>query len=214
MKPMLSSLLLAGALLLPGASASAALLPGSPAPNFTLTDTTGHEVTLEAFRGKVVVLEWTNPNCPFVRKQYTSKKMQDLQKKYTAQGVIWLQVNSSAPGEDGDFTPAETNRISTERGAAPTAILPDRAGTVGHLYDAKSTPHMFIISKTGNVVYNGAIDSIKSNKPADVPLAQNYVALALDELLAGKDVTISAAVPYGCFVHYSKAKPAAPVPQS
>ena len=132
--------------------------------------------------------------------------MQSLQKNYTAKGIVWLQINSSAPGEDGDYTAAESNKISLERSASPTAILKDSSGKVGHLYDAKNTPHMFIVSPRGIVLYNGAIDSINSNKPTDVPLAKNYVALALDEILAGKAVTISTAVPYGCFVHFEKPK--------
>lgn len=175
---------------------------GSAAPNFSLTDTNGKTVSLDEYKGKLVVLEWNNPNCPINQKQYHGA-MQDLQKSAIAHGVVWLAINSSAPGEDGDYTSEELNKINLTLDAHPSHYLLDRAGVVGHLYDAKTTPHMFIISAEGLVLYNGAIDSIHSNKPADIERAKNFVKVALAEIYAGKPVSIKATVPYGCFVHYA-----------
>jgi peroxiredoxin len=175
---------------------------GEPAPDFTLSDTYGKSHNLSDFKGKIVVLEWLNHDCPYVLKHYDGKNMQTLQKTYTGKGVIWLSVNSSAEGKQGNFPPAKANEITASKGASPTAVLLDASGTVGKLYGAKTTPHMFIINAEGILVYNGAIDDKPSTKIDDLKDAKNYVSAALDELLAGKAVSTAATKPYGCSVKY------------
>jgi peroxiredoxin len=176
---------------------------GSTAPDFSLTDTHGRTHRLSEYRGKIVVLEWYNPDCPFVGKHYRSGNMQQLQKEYTAKGVVWLAVDSSAPGEQGNY-PAETlNQVSNKVGAIRTALLLDPDGNVGHAYGAKTTPDMYIIDAKGALVYRGAIDSKRSTNEADVKTATNYVRQALDAVLAGKPVPVSATQPYGCTVKYA-----------
>jgi peroxiredoxin len=176
---------------------------GSTAPDFSLTDTHGRTHRLSEYRGKIVVLEWYNPDCPFVGKHYRSGNMQQLQKEYTAKGVVWLTVDSSAPGEQGNY-PAETlNQISNKVGAVRTALLLDPDGNVGHAYGAKTTPDMYIIDSKGSLVYRGAIDNKRSTNEADVKTATNYVRQALDAVLAGKSVPVSATQPYGCTVKYA-----------
>jgi peroxiredoxin len=176
---------------------------GSTAPDFSLTDTHGRTHRLSEYRGKIVVLEWYNPDCPFVGKHYRSGNMQQLQKDYTAKGVVWLTVDSSAPSEQGNY-PAETlNQISNKVGAVRTALLLDPDGKVGHTYDAKTTPDMYIIDSKGSLVYRGAIDNKRSTNEADVKTATNYVRQALDAVLAGKPVSVSATQPYGCTVKYA-----------
>ncbi len=177
-------------------------LVGSPAPAFTLTDSNGAQHNLADYRGKFVVLEWINHDCPYVRKHYGAGNMQNLQTSYAARGVIWLSINSSAPGKQGHFTPAEINRLQREKNAAPAAYLIDAAGTVGRAYGAQTTPHMFIINPEGAVIYQGAIDSNSSSDPAAIPGAENYVRRALDEALAGKAVSNSSTRSYGCSVKY------------
>ncbi len=201
MKTLLPSVLLAAVVLAVSAT-QAAVSVGQPAPNFTAMDTNGKTVSLSDYKGKVVVLEWTNPECPIVKKHYGSGNMQKLQKTYTAEGVVWLSINSSARGKEGALTPAEANNVITARSAAPTSLILDPSGAIGHLYEAKTTPHMFIIAKDGRLVYNGAIDSISSTSPDDISRAKNYVSAALDEVLAGKPVTVASSRPYGCSVHY------------
>ena len=176
--------------------------PGSVAPDFTLKDTQGNQHSLSDFKGKFVVLEWTNLGCPFVRKHYDSNNMQSLQKKYTDKGVVWLSICSSAEGKQGHFAPDKWNELIVEKGAAPTAVLLDEEGKVGRLYGATTTPDMFIIDKKGNLVYRGAIDSIKSVDQSDVPKATNYVSAALDRTMAGQPVKNSSTKPYGCSVKY------------
>ncbi|MBV8898784.1 MAG: thioredoxin family protein [Verrucomicrobia bacterium] len=176
---------------------------GSTAPDFSLTDTHGRTHRLSEYRGKIVVLEWYNPDCPFVGKHYRSGNMQQLQKEYTAKGIVWLTVDSSAPGEEGNY-PAETlNQISNKVGAVRTALLLDPDGKVGHTYDAKTTPDMYIIDSKGSLVYRGAIDNKRSTNEADAKTATNYVRQALDAVLAGKPVPVSATQPYGCTVKYA-----------
>jgi peroxiredoxin len=176
---------------------------GSTAPDFSLTDTHGRTHRLSEYRGKIVVLEWYNPDCPFVGKHYRSGNMQQLQKEYTAKGVVWLAVDSSAPGEQGNY-PAETlNQVSNKVGAIRTALLLDPDGNVGHAYGAKTTPDMYIIDAKGALVYRGAIDSKRSTNEADVKTATNYVRQALDAVLAGQPVPVSATQPYGCTVKYA-----------
>ena len=173
-----------------------------PAPDFTCNDSNGNEHTLSSYKGKIVVLEWLNHDCPFVKKHYGSGNMQKLQKIYTGRDVIWLSVISSAPGKQGFCTPDKANDLTRTKNAHPTAVLLDPLGTVGKKYDAKTTPHMFIINKDGILVYNGGIDNKRSTDPQDVDSAVNYVAKALNEILAGKDVSTKTSAPYGCSVKY------------
>jgi peroxiredoxin len=175
---------------------------GEKAPDFTAADSNGKSHTLASYKGKIVVLEWLNHQCPFVKKHYGSGHMQELQKTYTGKGIIWLSVISSAPGKQGYSTPEQANSVTKEKGAAPTAVLLDPQGTVGKLYGAKTTPHMFIINADGVLVYNGAIDDAPSTDLGDIATAKNYVQSALDELLAGKPVSEATSQPYGCSVKY------------
>lgn len=175
---------------------------GKPAPDFTLTDTNGKSHALSSFKGKWVVLEWNNPDCPFVVKHYGSQNMQKLQKEATGKGVVWLTINSGAAGKEGVYPAAEINKKWKENGAASTAYLLDGDGKVGKLYGAKTTPQMFVINPKGEIVYSGAIDSIKSAKQDDIPKATNYVKAALDEAMAGKPVTTPSTQSYGCSVKY------------
>jgi len=180
----------------------AGVKPGETAPDFHLTDINGKTHSLADFKGKYVVLEWVNYGCPFVRKQYDSKNMQSLQKEYTAKGVTWLSICSSAPGKQGNMSADEWKKASTERGAKSTAILLDADGKVGHLYGAKTTPDMWVINPEGKVIYSGAIDSIPSPDPADIAKATNYVKAALDSSMAGKPVATTETRSYGCSVKY------------
>jgi peroxiredoxin len=175
---------------------------GSAAPTFTLTDTHGQKHSLAEFKGKYVVLEWLNYDCPFVGKHYRSNNMQSLQKKYTGKGVVWLSIVSSKPGSQGYYPPDEMNRLTREKGAAPTAVLMDSDGEVGHAYGARTTPQMVVIDPQQRVIYNGAIDNIRSTEVEDIPKATNYVAAALDEAMNGKEVTVKTSQPYGCSVKY------------
>ena len=172
------------------------------APNFKLMDSNGKEHSLSDFKGKLVVLEWINYECPFVKKHYDSKNMQALQEKYTKQGLIWLTICSSAESKQGNFTNDEINRRSKKHGAKFTAYLVDSDGKVGKMYGAKTTPHMYIINKAGKLVYAGGIDDKASTDLEDIKDAKNYVSLALEELLAGKDVSVQSSKPYGCSVKY------------
>ena len=173
-----------------------------PAPDFTLVDTYGKEHKLSDLRGKFVVLEWLNHGCPFVKKHYESKNMQNLQKQYTEKGVVWLSIVSSAPGKQGHSSPEEANVMVKEMEAAPTAVLFDTDGSVGKAYSARTTPHMFIINPEGMLIYNGAIDDIRSTEAEDVQKAKNYVSAALDEAMSGKPVSVATSQPYGCSVKY------------
>lgn len=184
-------------------STSWSLETGKAAPDFTLVDTHGKSHSLADFKGKTVVLEWTNPGCPFVIKHYGSGNMQALQKEYSAKGVVWLSICSSATGKQGHMSPDEWNKTLSKEGSTPTALLLDGDGKVGRLYGAKTTPHMFVIDAGGKVVYEGAIDSIKSPNAGDIPKATNHVKAALDEVLAGKPVTLPVTTPYGCSVKYA-----------
>jgi AhpC/TSA family len=175
---------------------------GERAPDFTATDSNGKTHTLSEYAGKYVVLEWTNRDCPFTKKHYKSGNMQALQRQWTSRGVIWLTVASSAPGAEGYVTAADENAYLAQSGAAPTAVLLDPTGTLGHLYDAKTTPHMFVINPHGQLIYDGAIDDRPTTDPADVTGAKNYVSLALDEAMAGKAVSVPTSRPYGCSIKY------------
>jgi peroxiredoxin len=175
---------------------------GQPAPDFSLTDTTGGTNTLSAFKGKYVVLEWTNFDCPFVKKHYGSGNMQKFQKTYTEKGVVWLTINSSAPGKQGNYSPDKWNEMIKEKGAAPTAFLLDPDGKVGKMYGAKTTPDMVVINPEGIVIYMGAIDDKPTVNFEDVKTAKNYVAMALDAAMAGKTAEVTTTQSYGCSVKY------------
>jgi peroxiredoxin len=175
---------------------------GKAAPDFTLTDTAGKTHSLSAFKGKVVVLEWTNPDCPFVKKHYDAGNMQNLQKTWTGKDVVWLAVNSSAPGKQGNFPAEKWTSLMKEKNAAPTAVLLDADGKAGKLYGAKTTPHMFVIDQAGLLVYDGAIDDKPSPDPASLKDAKNYISAALESTLAGKPVETPSTKPYGCSVKY------------
>ena len=194
--------ILIAALALGAAQAWAQAAVGAAAPGFTLTDTKGAAHALADFAGKPVVLEWTNPDCPFVKKHYGAKNMQALQAKYVAQGAVWLSVCSSAPGKQGHYPADEWNRILAEQGSAATALLLDPDGQVGRAYGAKSTPHLFVIDAAGTLVYDGAIDDQPSTDSADIPGARAYVVEALDAVLAGAPVPVAQTKPYGCSVKY------------
>lgn len=195
--------MLAGFFLVLSALAIAAETPvGKPAPDFSLPDSTDKTHSLSDYKGKIIVLEWLNHGCPYVKKHYNSGNMQKLQKTYAAKGVIWFSIISSAPGKQGYQTPEEATETVKQKNAAPKAVLLDPEGTVGKLYGAKTTPHMFIIDSDGILVYNGGIDDIRSTNIDDIAKAKNYVQIALDELLAGKEVTVKTSQPYGCSVKY------------
>ncbi len=183
-------------------AASDRAVVGQPAPGFSVTDTHGVARSLASFKGKFVVLEWFNPECPFIRKHYDSQNMQRLQRAATQRGVIWLSIDSSAPGKQGYLTPEAANAFIAQRNAAPTAVLLDPEGTIGRRYGAKATPHMFVISPAGVVIYAGAIDDVPSADPADVARASNYVQRALDEAMTGHAVSTPETNAYGCSVKY------------
>jgi len=175
---------------------------GQPAPDFTATASSGQTYKLSDFRGKFVVLEWHNNGCPYTQKHYESGNMQRLQKEWTAKGVVWFTVISSAPGEEGYVTAPQENDYMKRMGAGPTAALLDPKGAVGHLYDAKTTPQMILINPAGMMLYDGAIDNRPTSDLSDIKGAKNYIADALGEALAGKPVSVAATRPYGCSVKY------------
>ena len=183
-------------------SAQAAAVVGQPAPELSAPDTTGATRSLSAYKGKFVVLEWVNFECPFVGKHYGSGHMQKLQKDYTGKGVVWLSVNSSATGKQGYYPSDKINALLKQKGAAPSAYLLDTAGAAGRAYGAKTTPHMFIVDPKGTLIYAGGIDDTPSTDEADIATAKNFVSKALDEALAGKPVTTTSSQPYGCSVKY------------
>ena len=181
---------------------AAALAPNSVAPDFKGSDSNGQTESLAQYRGKFVVLEWANKGCPYEQKQYGSGNMEKLQREWTAKGVVWLSILSSAPGQQGNVTPAEENDYLRQEHAAPTAAILDPSGQIGRLYDAKTTPHMFVIDPTGKVIYQGAIDDKPTTDQADIPGAHNYVSEALTAAMAGKPVPTPVTRPYGCSVKY------------
>jgi hypothetical protein len=194
----------AGLAILIGCSVAQAARVGEPGPDFAATDTNGKVHKLSEYRGQFVVLEWTNRGCPYTQKHYNSGNMQRLQREWTGKGVIWLTIISSAPGTQGYVTAPEENAYLKEVNAAPTAVLLDPTGAVGQLYDAKTTPHMFIINSQGTLIYNGAIDDRPTTDLADVNGAKNYVSVSLEEATSGKPVTDATTRPYGCSVKYRK----------
>src|SRR5499427_7647665 len=187
---------------LPSWGATAAKV-GDPAPDFTAPSTKGTPVSLGEYKGKIVILEWTNHECPYVRKHYESGNMQALQRETTGQGVIWLTIISSAKGEQGNVTPSQADKLTTSRKAAPTAVLLDEKGVVGQMYGATNTPHMYIVDKGGVLVYAGAIDDRPTTRRADVQGANNYVRAALEQVTAGQPVKTPVTRAYGCTVKYS-----------
>lgn len=175
---------------------------GTTAPDFSLTDSKGKTQTVSQYKGKYVVLEWFNPDCPFVKKHYGSGNMQKLQEEFTAKGVVWLSIDSSAPGLEGNLTAEQAEKKIAELKSKQTALVLDPDGKAGHTYGAKNTPHMFVINPEGKIIYEGAIDSKASPNPADIASSTNYVKVALDESLAGKTVSNANTKPYGCSVKY------------
>jgi hypothetical protein len=175
---------------------------GKPAPNFKANDVNGQVVSLSDFRGKTVVLEWNNPECPFVRKHYSSGNMQKTQAAAKKDGVVWLTINSSAPGKQGHVDGVKAKSMIATQQAQPTAYLLDPQGKLGNGYGAKTTPHMYIINPRGTLVYMGGIDDKPSPNPADIDGARNHVLTALSELKAGKPVSVPTSRPYGCAVKY------------
>lgn len=203
MKPSTLSSMLVALLICAAPALLSAAKVGNAAPDFTGTASNGKTFRLSDYRGKYVVLEWHNNGCPFVRKQYNSGNMQNLQKHWTSAGVVWFTILSSAPGKQGYVTASEENDYLAKMHAAPTAALLDPNGDIGHLYDAKTSPHIFVINPQGVLIYDGAIDDKPTPDLADVPGAKNYVSLALEDAMAGKQVEIAATRPYGCSVKYS-----------
>src|ERR1700738_2485290 len=162
---------------------------GSAAPDFSLTDAKGATHSLSQYKGKYVVLEWFNPECPFVKKHYGGGNMQKLQQEYTGKGVVWLTVDSNAPGTEGNITAEQAKKIMDSWKTKQTALVLDPESKIAKLYGAKNTPNMVIINPEGKIVYEGAIDSKATPNPADIPTSTNYVKVALDESMAGKPVT-------------------------
>jgi peroxiredoxin len=175
---------------------------GTNAPDFSLTDSKGKTQSVSQYKGKYVVLEWFNPDCPFVKKHYGSGNMQKLQQEFTGKGVIWLTVDSSAPGFEGYLTADQANAKMAEWKTKQSALVLDPEGTAGRSYGAKNTPHMFVINPEGKIVYEGAIDSKATPNPSDIANSTNYVKVALDESLSGKTVSTANTKPYGCSVKY------------
>jgi peroxiredoxin len=196
-------LMTVGVIVTTGGISLAEVQVGKQAPDFALTDTNGKTHHLSDYKGKYIVLEWYQPDCPFVRKHYNSGNMQALQKEYAAKGVVWLSIDSSAAGQEGNYPSAELNQIATKSGAVRTALLLDADGKVGHLYGAKTTPDMYIINPQGVLVYQGAIDDKPSTDLADVKTAKNYVKSALNAVMGGQTVATASTRPYGCSVKYA-----------
>lgn len=199
---MKSLLILAALAVLPFSAAYAAPEIGKPAPEFMADDVNGDHVMLSSLKGKTVVLEWSNPDCPFVHKQYDSGNMQSVQKQATADGVVWVTIVSSAKGKQGNYPAAELKKIYADKKSSLSNLIIDESGEIGKLYGAKTTPHMFVIDKEGTLVYQGAIDDKSGTDKEEVKTAKNYVLAALADLKAGKPVATSTTNPYGCGVKY------------
>jgi len=195
-------LLVTAALSLAASATLAAAAPGQPASDFAVTDIAGKPYRLSDLRGKYVVLEWFNSECPFVQKHYESGNMQGLQKQYTAKGVVWLAINSTNPSSSNFRDESHSAQIARDWKMNPTALALDKDGKVGQAYGARTTPHMFVIDPKGTVIYAGGIDDKATFSPADVKSAKNFVAAALDESMTGKPVSTPSARPYGCSVKY------------
>ncbi len=203
MQKTLLTLIVAFAFIIPAFMANAAApVIGEPAPNFKAVDVDGKEFNLADHKGKIVVLEWTNHQCPFVMKHYNSGNMQKVQKAVNEQGVEWVTIVSSAEGRQGYVTPEEAKKIVQDAGATITTKILDPSGQIGKLYDAKTTPHMFVIDAEGKLAYAGAIDNKSSPNPSTIEGAENYVLAAVDDLISGNAVRTSNSQPYGCSVKY------------
>ena len=198
LKQLFSAVVLAGTV----TAVAAAPEIGAPAPDFTVVASHGQTHSLADFAGKNIILEWTNHECPFVVKHYGSDNMQELQQHFGEAEVVWLTVISSKPGSQGHVSPEQANELTTNRGAHPTAVLLDESGDMGRAYDAKVTPHMYVIGTDGNLLYMGGIDSIPTANPADIPRAEPYLANAANEVLAGQPVSKPVTRPYGCSIKY------------
>lgn len=196
---LLATVVLGAAAIVYGATSKVEV--GASAPNFDAVDATGKAVKLEDYKGKFVVLEWSNFGCPYVQKHYNSGNMQALQKKYTQKGVVWLTIFSSSEGQQGYYKPDQLSKLAVEKKMS-SKLVPDADGTIGKLYGAKNTPTMFVINPEGNIIYMGGIDDKATPDPEDIATAKNYVAAALDEAMAGKPVTVTKSRPYGCGIKY------------
>jgi peroxiredoxin len=170
---------------------------GAPAPDFTLTDVAGKPVRLADYKGRHVVLEWTNPNCPYVAKHYETGNMQALQKEFGEKGVVWLSISSTRPSHPEYVSEKEVETWRADKKATPTRVMLDKDGKVGRLYDARTTPHMYVIDPKGRLIFAGGIDDKRTFNHADVKTAKNFVRAALDESMAGKPVSVASATPYG-----------------
>ncbi len=199
----LAALALLPVALLPLSAAQAQAQPGQPAPAIATVDIAGKPFNLASFKGRHVVLEWFNPSCPFVVKHYGSGNMQALQKRFTGENVVWVAIKSTAASHPEYLPPARAGAWMTEQKGVPTHVVLDAAGTIGRAYGARTTPQMVIVDPKGQVVFNGAIDSIRSANPADIPKATNFVVQAFDEIKAGKPVSNASPAPYGCSVKYA-----------
>ena len=200
MKHRLALLALASVFTVPAWSAATV---GQPAPAFQATDTSGKPVSLADYKGKHVVLEWTNPGCPFVKKHYDSANLPGTQKGAASQGVVWLTINSTSKDAGDYMQPAQLATWMSSKGGAPTATLMDESGSVGRAYGAKTTPHMYVIDPQGKLVYAGAIDDKPTTNVADIANANNYVKAALNDVLGGKPVAKAVTTPYGCAIKYA-----------
>lgn len=203
MKNILTFFLALAAVVIPALVHAEVAVVGKPAPDFTGTDASGAKQTLSQYAGKYVVLEWFNPGCPFVKKHYGTKNMQGLQKKLTDDGVVWLTIDSSAEGHQGYLDAGAATALYKEEGMHSTALILDPSGKIGHLYDAKTTPHMFLVGPDGKLLYAGAIDDQASADSDDVKIAKNFITAAYDEAKRGVPITTSATESYGCGVKYS-----------
>ena len=199
---MLRRSFVSASLLALGLTAQAAPSVGQPAPEFALRDASGQTVKLSDYRGKHVVLEWTNPGCPYVQKHYDSGNMPATQKNALDNGVVWLSINSTEKASDDYREPARLVAWQNERKSKPTALLMDEEGSAGKAYGARTTPHMYMVDPQGKLVYAGGIDSIPSSNPDDIRKAVNYVRQGMNEALAGKPISVSTTRPYGCSIKY------------
>ncbi len=199
---MKSLLLLTLSLLSLSTAAFAAPEIGKAAPEFMAIDTNGKHVMLSELKGKTVVLEWTNPDCPFVHKHYDGGNMQALQAEVTKDGIVWIAIDSSAKGKEGNYSAEELNKIYADKKSVQTHLIIDESGEIGKLYDAKTTPHMFVVDKDGVLVYQGAIDDKSGFDPDENKTAKNYIRATLADLKAGKHVEVSSTKPYGCGIKY------------
>lgn len=183
-------------------TAADAVAPGDPAPPFALADLGGKPVSLDSLKGRWLILEWTNPECPFVQKHYGSGNMQETQRFAGDRRIVWVQINSTSPRHSDHHDPAQMRDWNARMKAAPAYATLDESGAAGRSYGAKTTPHLYLIDPDGRVVYNGAIDDRRSADPADIPGARNHVREALTEVLAGRPVSVAATTPYGCSIKY------------